>query len=114
MSCVDVALRRRASHRSGDPSSERAQAELPELFPGRTRVLGIAGSLLHQPDGRGKDPAELAFEHLPSFQVDVQRRWPSVEKARRLLGWEARIDLRDGLAGTVAWLREQSAPATAP
>ena len=30
----------------------------------------------------GKDPAELELEHLPSFEVDVQRRWPSVEKAR--------------------------------
>ena len=44
-------------------------------------------------------PLELRFEHLPSFEVDVQRRWPSVEKARQLLGWESRIDLRDGLAG---------------
>jgi nucleoside-diphosphate-sugar epimerase len=61
----------------------------------------------------GEDPAQLSFEHLPSFEVDVQRRWPSVEKARRLLGWESRIDLRDGLADTVAWLREQSAPTTA-
>jgi nucleoside-diphosphate-sugar epimerase len=62
----------------------------------------------------GEDPEQLRLEHLPSFEVDVQRRWPSVEKASDLLGWEARIDLRDGLAGTVAWLREQSAPATAP
>ena len=31
---------------------------------------------------RGNDPDELEFEHLPSFEVDVQRRWPSVEKAR--------------------------------
>jgi nucleoside-diphosphate-sugar epimerase len=53
----------------------------------------------------GKDPGELSFEHLPSFEVDVRRRWPSVEKARRLLGWEAQIPLRDGIADTVAWLR---------
>src|SRR5215217_5676689 len=33
----------------------------------------------------GNDPSELEFEHLPSFTVDVQRRWPSVEKAERLL-----------------------------
>jgi UDP-glucose 4-epimerase len=39
--------------------------------------------------------------------VDVPRRWPSVEKARQLLGWEARIGLREGIAGTVAWLREK-------
>ena len=55
----------------------------------------------------GEDPAELELKHLPSFEVDVQRRWPSVEKARRLLGWEARIDVRDGIARTVEWIREQ-------
>jgi nucleoside-diphosphate-sugar epimerase len=56
----------------------------------------------------GEDPAALEFEHLPSFEVDVQRRWPSVEKARRELGWEAQVDLRDGIAGTVAWLQAQT------
>ncbi|HEY2260545.1 MAG TPA: NAD(P)-dependent oxidoreductase [Solirubrobacteraceae bacterium] len=55
----------------------------------------------------GEDPAELSLSHLPTFEVDVQRRWPSVEKARDRLGWEARIDLDQGLADTVAWLREQ-------
>jgi nucleoside-diphosphate-sugar epimerase len=55
----------------------------------------------------GNDPEELEFEHLPSFAVDVPRRWPSVEKARRVLGWEARVRLEDGLAETVSWLREQ-------
>jgi UDP-glucose 4-epimerase len=53
----------------------------------------------------GRDPAEFELRHLPSFEVDVQRRWPSVEKARDVLGWEARIDLRAGLAETVEWLR---------
>jgi UDP-glucose 4-epimerase len=55
----------------------------------------------------GREPGQFALEHLPSFEVDVRRRWPSVEKARRVLGWEARIDLRDGLAATVDWLRQQ-------
>jgi nucleoside-diphosphate-sugar epimerase len=54
----------------------------------------------------GHDPAALRFEHLPSFPVDVVRRWPSVEKARRLLGWEARIGVREGIGQTVAWLRQ--------
>jgi UDP-glucose 4-epimerase len=57
----------------------------------------------------GEDPDAFALEHLPSFEVDVQRRWPSVDKAKRLLGWQARIELRDGIAGTVDWLREQEA-----
>jgi nucleoside-diphosphate-sugar epimerase len=53
----------------------------------------------------GRDPEEFELRHLPSFDVDVQRRWPSVEKARRLLGWEAQVSLEDGLAETVQWLR---------
>jgi UDP-glucose 4-epimerase len=57
----------------------------------------------------GQDPEQLELRHLPSFQVDVQRRWPSVAKAQELLGWESRIDLRAGLAATVAWLRDQEA-----
>jgi len=60
----------------------------------------------------GNDPAQFELRHLPSFEVDVQRRWPSVEKARRLLGWEARVELVDGLALTVEWLREQDAAVT--
>jgi nucleoside-diphosphate-sugar epimerase len=61
----------------------------------------------------GEPLDEFALAHLPSFEVDVQRRWPSVEKARELLGWEARIPLRDGIADTVRWLRSVT-PVTAP
>jgi UDP-glucose 4-epimerase len=55
------------------------------------------------------DPDEFELEHLESFEVDVQRRWPSVEKARRLLGWEAKVQVEDGIARTVAWLRDAQA-----
>jgi nucleoside-diphosphate-sugar epimerase len=61
----------------------------------------------------GEDPERFALEHLPTFAVDVQRRWPSVEKAERLLGWRARIEVEDGIAATVAWLRELGEPAPA-
>ncbi len=56
----------------------------------------------------GEDPAAFELTHLPSFEVDVQRRWPSVEKAKRLLGWQAQVDLKDGIAQTVQWLRERA------
>ncbi|MGH2854653.1 MAG: NAD-dependent epimerase/dehydratase family protein [Solirubrobacteraceae bacterium] len=61
----------------------------------------------------GEDPEAFALEHLPSFTVDVQRRWPSVEKARTLLGWEAQIGVEEGIAATVRWLRERDAAAQA-
>lgn len=57
----------------------------------------------------GEDPESLELKHLPAFDLDVQRRWPSVEKARRLLGWQARIEVEDGIAATVRWLRERGA-----
>jgi nucleoside-diphosphate-sugar epimerase len=58
-------------------------------------------------EAAGNDPEDLEFEHLPTFEVDVQRRWPSVEKAERLLGWRARIGVEDGIRQTAEWLREQ-------
>src|SRR5215213_272757 len=57
-------------------------------------------------EASGNPPSEFELAHLPSFEVDVQRRWPSVEKAERLLGWTARIDVRDGIRATAEWLRE--------
>jgi nucleoside-diphosphate-sugar epimerase len=53
----------------------------------------------------GRDPEAFELEHLPTFAVDVVRRWPSVEKARTVLGWEAKIGVRDGIAQTADWLR---------
>jgi UDP-glucose 4-epimerase len=62
----------------------------------------------------GEDPEAFALEHLPTFTVDVQRRWPSVEKARSLLGWESQIEVEDGIAATVSWLRERTRVGAAP
>jgi nucleoside-diphosphate-sugar epimerase len=59
----------------------------------------------------GEPPEEFELEHVPSFRVDVKRRWPSVEKARRLLGWEAQIGVREGIAQTVEWLRDHAGAA---
>ncbi|HEX3832436.1 MAG TPA: NAD(P)-dependent oxidoreductase [Solirubrobacteraceae bacterium] len=59
----------------------------------------------------GEDPERFELRHLPTFAVDVQRRWPSVEKARTVLGWKAQVDLRQGLEDTVTWLRDQHSAA---
>ncbi len=53
----------------------------------------------------GEPPEAFELAHKPSFEVDVVRRWPDVSKARELLGWEARVPIEEGLAGTVEWLR---------
>lgn len=45
--------------------------------------------------------SEIRFEPLP--EDDPQRRRPDITKARRLLGWEPRVALEEGLRRTIAW-----------
>lgn len=59
-------------------------------------------------DACGKDRETFKLTHLPTPTADVQRRWPMVEKAERLLGWRARVELQDGIVATVRGL--QGAP----
>jgi nucleoside-diphosphate-sugar epimerase len=56
----------------------------------------------------GEDPGAFELEHVGSFEVDVQRRWPDVSKAERMLGWKAQMPVREGIRRTVEWLRAQS------
>ena len=54
----------------------------------------------------GNDPDALKLVSEPSpKEVDPERRFASVDKARELLGWEARISVPEGVAQTVEWLR---------
>jgi UDP-glucose 4-epimerase len=54
---------------------------------------------------------DIVFQAL--HYMDVELRIPNVEKARRLLGFEAKVDLDEGLARTIAWYRERlGAPAS--
>ncbi|NLO05691.1 MAG: NAD-dependent epimerase/dehydratase family protein [candidate division WS1 bacterium] len=50
---------------------------------------------------------EPQIEVLPDQPGDVPRTYASVEKARRLLGWQAQISLAEGLRQFVTWHREQ-------
>jgi nucleoside-diphosphate-sugar epimerase len=43
------------------------------------------------------------IERAPAHPADVPRTAANIEKARRLLGWEPRVPLREGVARTVAW-----------
>lgn len=39
--------------------------------------------------------------------ADVELRVPDIEKARKLLGYEPKVDLEEGLLRTIAWYRER-------
>jgi len=42
-----------------------------------------------------------------SNSVDIEVRVPNIEKARKILGYEPKIDLDEGLLRTIAWYREK-------
>ncbi|MDX6508771.1 MAG: UDP-glucose 4-epimerase, partial [Gaiellaceae bacterium] len=44
---------------------------------------------------------EIVFQ--PLHYADVELRIPNVEKAREVLGFDAKVDLDEGLARTIAW-----------
>jgi UDP-glucose 4-epimerase len=50
---------------------------------------------------------EIVFQTL--HYTDVELRIPNVDKARELLGFEAKVDLDEGLERTIAWYREKLA-----
>jgi len=54
-------------------------------------------------------PGEIVFQ--PLHYTDVELRIPNVDKARELLGFEAKVELDEGLERTIAWYRERLAAA---
>jgi nucleoside-diphosphate-sugar epimerase len=47
---------------------------------------------------------DLVFQAL--HYTDVELRIPNVDKARELLGFEANVELDEGLERTIAWYQE--------
>ncbi len=55
----------------------------------------------------------VRIEYAPLPEDDPRRRRPDITKARRVLGWEPRVPLEEGLRETLAYFRKlrESAPA---
>ncbi len=100
---ADPHRRHRRRHRRRDGRRGRAARGLQHLR--RRRDDGRRDRARHLGGDCGRDPEAFALEHLPTYPVDVVRRWPSVEKAERLLGWKAQIGVREGVRQTADWLR---------
>lgn len=49
---------------------------------------------------------KAVLEHRPPHPADVAATWADIGKARRLLGWEPRTTLEDGLDAAVSWYEE--------
>jgi UDP-glucuronate decarboxylase len=104
----------------GDGSQTRSFCFVSDLVEGMMRMMNqdeeIGPVNLGNPDertireiaelivkkvGRGK----LIMEPLPSD--DPKRRQPDISKAKKVLGWEPKVDLNEGLDQAIAYFRER-------
>ena len=69
--------------------------------PNEMTLLEMAQTVVEMTESR----SEIVFEALPVD--DPQVRQPDITRARQLLGWEPKIDLREGLRRTIDYAVEQ-------
>jgi dTDP-glucose 4,6-dehydratase len=69
--------------------------------PVEMTVLGFAKQIIRATGSRSK----LAFKPLP--QDDPKQRRPDITKARKLLKWEPKVALADGLVKTIEYFRKK-------
>jgi UDP-glucose 4-epimerase len=50
----------------------------------------------------------LEVSYVEDKKGDVRDTWASIDKARKLLGWEPEVDITEGLAGQVEWTKTLS------
>jgi dTDP-glucose 4,6-dehydratase len=63
--------------------------------PDEMSLLDLAKAVIEVADSR----SEIVFEAIPID--DPQVRQPDITRARQLLGWEPKVELRDGLRRTI-------------
>jgi dTDP-glucose 4,6-dehydratase len=80
------------------------QAEVNEPVnignPREMTLLELARQIIRMSGSR----SEVVFRPLPTDDPKV--RQPDITKARRLLGWEPKVEVEDGLRRTIDWCRK--------
>ena len=105
----------------GDGKQTRSFCYVDDLVEGLIRLMNTDEGV-HEPVNLG-NPAELTvgelakrvimltgsmspIEYHPLPQDDPVRRCPDIARARKVLGWEPRIQLVDGLQSTIRYFRK--------
>ena len=116
---VPQALRNQPITIFGDGSQTRSFCYVSDLIEGIYRLMM---SDQHEPVNIG-NPHEMTIREMAEAIIrltgsssplvtkplpvdDPKVRQPDITLARRLLGWEPRVDLEEGLTRTIAWFRE--------
>jgi len=84
---------------------ERSQAVGQSFNIGNDRSVVTIRELAERIKRLTGCPGEITFQ--PLHYADVEVRSPNVRQARELLGFEAKVDLDEGLERTIAWYRSR-------
>lgn len=83
----------------------RAEAVGETLNIGNPRAVvtvhGLAEAVIRSVSSRSR----IVFK--PALSADIELRIPKVDKAREILGFEARVDLDEGLRRTARWIEQE-------
>lgn len=105
----------------GDGSQTRSFQYVDDLLEGMTRFMHTDDSIIgpinigNENEFTIKELAEMVIDmthsrskiaYLPLPENDPVQRRPDTTYARELLGWEARVQLREGLVKTIAYFDE--------
>ena len=105
----------------GDGSQTRSFCYVSDLVDGIVRLMNAEADDIHLPVNIGNPGEftmnelaaevgkcvgrEIKIRHLPLPQDDPKQRQPNIERAKKLLGWEPKVPLADGLRKTVEYFR---------
>ncbi len=89
-------------------TTPQALGEVFNIGCKRESSLSNLASLVRAITGSSSPITNIAYSEVfgPHFE-DTPRRVPDVEKTRRVLGFEARVPLEEGLRLTVDWMRSR-------
>lgn len=105
----------------GDGSQTRSFCYVSDLVDGLIRLMNTEAEDIHLPVNMG-NPGEFTMnelaeevgkvtgrdvkiEYLPLPQDDPKQRRPNIERAQKLLGWEPKVPLAEGLKKTAEYFR---------
>jgi UDP-glucuronate 4-epimerase len=112
----------RTVHLNGDGEQSRGFTYLDDIARGTIlglkpvgyEVINLGGHETITINGMIQVLEELTgekaiVEHHPFNKADMHANWANIDKARRLLGWEPRVSLHEGIENLVRWYQTERA-----
>jgi UDP-glucuronate decarboxylase len=113
----------------GDGTQTRAFCYVSDLVDGIVRLMNAEADDIHLPVNLGNPGEftmnelanevakatgrEIKIKHLPLPPDDPKQRQPNIDRAKKLLGWEPKVPLAEGLRKTAAYFSSSVPKASA-